>query len=199
MGAMIGSLIHSFLWFSGPTLLTAFILILGHTWKLHFHGWEHILEYNSSVFYAFWHENMLPVLFSHRGRGVGIIVSTSPDGELISRVLKILGYKVFRGDTKKRGRRVMQELIQYGKEGREIAITPDGPKGPRREAKRGTLVIAKRTRLPLFAVKIEANHCFRFSSWDRFMLPLPFSLIDITIEGPITQLDEKTLQKALST
>jgi len=194
---MIGSLIRSFLWFSGSFLLTILILILGHTWRICFKGWEKVLKYDASVFYAFWHENMLPVLFSHRGRGVGIIVSLSPDGELVARMLKILRYNVFRGDTEKRGREVLRELIQYGKGGKEIAITPDGPKGPRREVKKGVFVIAKRSRLPLFAVKIEADRCFRFSSWDRFMLPLPFSRIEITITGPIQKLDSETLKKTI--
>ncbi|MCK4571536.1 lysophospholipid acyltransferase family protein [candidate division WOR-3 bacterium] len=195
---MIGSLIHSFLWFSGPFILTILILILGHTWRISFRGWEQVLKYDNSVLYTFWHENMLPVLFSHKKRGVGIIVSLSPDGELVARILKILGYKVFRGDTEKRGRKVMKELIQYGKGNKEIAITPDGPKGPRREVKRGVFVIARRTELPLFAVKIEAGRCFRFSSWDRFMLPLPFSKIKISIRGPIEKLDSEVLKEALS-
>lgn len=194
---MIGSLIHSFLWFSGSFLLTIIILILGHTWRLHFIGWDKVLEYNTSVLYAFWHENLLPVLFSHRGRGVGIIVSMSLDGELIARVLKLLGYKVFRGDTEKRGREVIQELIKYGRDGHEIAITPDGPKGPRRAVKKGVFVIARKAQIPLLAVKIEAETCFRFSSWDRFVFPLPFSRIKISINGPVEKLDETTFKKAL--
>ncbi|MCK4420594.1 lysophospholipid acyltransferase family protein [candidate division WOR-3 bacterium] len=195
---MIGSLIHSFLWFSTPTLITILLFILGHTWRFRFHGWEQVLKYDSSVSYAFWHENMLPVLFSHRGRGVGIIVSQSPDGEIISRVLKILGFKVFRGDSEVGGRKAMLGLIKYGKKGNEIAITPDGPKGPRREVKKGVFVIVRRANLPLFAAKIEADRCFRFSSWDKLMLPLPFSRIDIFIRGPIEQLNEEVLEKALS-
>lgn len=126
------------------------------------------------------------------------MVSLSPDGELASRVLKILGYKVFRGDTEKRGRKAMMELIQYGKEGGEIAITPDGPKGPRRKIKKGVFVIARRSGLPLFAIRIKANPCFRFSSWDELMLPLPFARIDISIKGPLMKLDQETLEKALS-
>jgi len=194
---MIGSLIQSFLWFSESFFLTILILILGHTWNLHFEGWENIIKYNKSVFYAFWHENMLPVLFSHRGRGVGVIVALSYEGELVARVLKILGYRVFRGDTQKRGRIVTKELIKYGISGKEIAITPDGPKGPRREVKKGVIIIAKRANIPLFAVKIEADRCFRFSSWDRLMLPLPFSKIEISIKGPIKKLDDKILKEEL--
>lgn len=195
---MIGSLIQSFLWFSESFFLTILILIFGHTWNLHFKGWGSIIKHNKSVFYAFWHENMLPVLFSHRGRGVGIIVAISYEGELVARVLKILGYRVFRGDTQKRGRTVTKELIKYGLSGKEIAITPDGPKGPRREVKKGVIIIAKRANIPLFAVKIEADRCFRFSSWDRLMLPLPFSKIKISIKGPIKKLDGKILKEALS-
>jgi hypothetical protein len=61
---MIGSLIQSFLWFSESFFLTILILIFGHTWNLHFKGWGSIIKHNKSVFYAFWHENMLPVLLA---------------------------------------------------------------------------------------------------------------------------------------
>jgi len=190
---MIGSLVKSFLWLSEPFLATLLIRILGATWKIKFKGLSLIKKYSSQVLYVFWHENMLPPLFTHRGRKVGVIVSPSRDGELISRVLKLLGFKVFRGDTKSEGDKALIKLIKYGNKGFEIAITPDGPKGPRRRAKMGAFLIAKRTEIPILAVRVTANRTFRFSSWDRFMLPYPFS--KITIE--LNEFDKKSGKKGL--
>ncbi len=190
---MIGSLVKSFLWLSEPFLAALLIRILGATWKIKFKGLSLIKKYSSQVLYVFWHENMLPPLFTHRGRKGGVIVSPSRDGERISRVLKLLGFKVFRGDTKSQGSKALIKLIKYGNKGFEIAITPDGPKGPRRRAKMGAFLIAKRTEIPILAVRVTANRTFRFSSWDRFMLPYPFS--KITIE--LNEFDKKSGKKGL--
>ncbi len=195
---MIGSLIKSFLWLIEPFLAALLIRILGATWKIEFKGLSLIKKYSPRIFYVFWHENMLPPLFTHRGRRVGVIVSPSRDGELMSRVLKLFGFKVFRGDTKSKGSQALIKLIRYGNKGFEIAITPDGPVGPRRKAKKGVLYIARRSGLPIFAVSIEAHPCIRFSSWDKFMLPLPFAKIRISMKGPIKNPTIETLENYLS-
>ena len=195
---MIGSLIHSFLWFNGSFLIVILVHILGFTWRIHIKGIERINKLKSSVIFAFWHEYYLPAVITYRGMGVGVLVSPSQDGELSSRVLRLLGYKPFRGEVGEKGKKAIIELIDYGKKGGHIAITPDGPKGPRRKAKRGVLHIAKRSGLPIFAASIKAYPCFRFSSWDKLMLPLPFARIDIKVEGPIKELNLETLEKHLS-
>jgi lysophospholipid acyltransferase (LPLAT)-like uncharacterized protein len=195
---MIGSLIQSFLWFSEPFLVTLLVYILGLTWRIEFKGCSLLKKHNYKVLYVFWHENMLPPLFTHRGRSVGVIVSPSRDGELISRVLRLLKFKVFRGDTEKKGSRALIELIKYGRKGHEIAITPDGPKGPRRKAKKGVFLLAQKTGLPLLTVKITSARCFRFPSWDKFMLPYPFSRIEIELNKVEKNLNSDTLGKFLS-
>lgn len=130
--------------------------------------------------------------------GVGVLVSSSRDGELSGRVLKLLGYKPFRPKTGEREIKAMVNLINYGKEGNQIAVTPDGPVGPRRKAKKGVLHIAKRSGLPIFAISFEAHPCIHFSSWDRLMLPLPFAKIKIFIKGPLMNPSIETLEKNLS-
>ncbi len=195
---MIGSLIKSFLWFSEPFLATILIYILGLTWRIEFKGISLVKKHNSQVLYVFWHENILPPLFTHIGRKVGVIVSPSRDGELISRILKLLGFKVFRGDTKEKGSKALIELINYCKKGFEIAITPDGPKGPRRKAKKGVFLIIKKTNLSVLAVRITCKKAFRFSSWDRFMLPYPFAKIEIELNKLDRNTEKDTLEKLLS-
>jgi lysophospholipid acyltransferase (LPLAT)-like uncharacterized protein len=195
---MIGSPVKSFLWLSEPFLAALLIRILGATWKIKFEGLSLIKKHSSRFFYVFWHENMFPLLFTYRGRKAGVIVSPSRDGELMSRVLKLFGFKVFRGDTKSHGSRALMKLIKYGNKGFEIAITPDGPKGPRRKAKMGTFLIAKRTDIPILAIRVKADRAFRFSSWDKLMLPYPFSRITIELNEFDKKSGKKSLEKLLS-
>ncbi len=131
------------------------------------------------------------------GTGIGVLVSSSKDGELSGRVLKLLGYKPFRPKTGEREIKALVNLINYGKKGNHIAVTPDGPVGPRRKAKKGVLHIAKRSGLPIFAVSIKAHPYIRFSSWDKLMLPLPFAKIKISVKGPIKNPTIETLEKHL--
>jgi lysophospholipid acyltransferase (LPLAT)-like uncharacterized protein len=195
---MIGPLIRYFLWFSEPLLIALLVYIFGLTWRIEFIGIPLLKKYNFKVLYVFWHENMLPPLFTHRGRMAGVIVSPSRDGELMSRVLKLLKFKVFRGDTEKKGSRALIELIKYGRKGHEIAITPDGPKGPRRKAKKGVFLAARKTGLPLLAVRVNSRKSFRFSSWDKFLLPYPFSKIEIELNELEKNSTIENLEKLLS-
>ena len=195
---MIGSLKKSFIWFLEPFLISLLVRILGSSWRIEFKGISLVKKYNFKVLYVFWHENMLPPLFTHRHRNVGVIVSPSRDGELMSRVLKLLGFKVFRGDSKEKGSKALIELINYGKKGFEIAITPDGPKGPRRKAKKGVFLITKKTNFPVLAARITCKKCFRFSSWDKFMLPYPFSKIEIELNEFEWNSEKNSLEKLLN-
>jgi lysophospholipid acyltransferase (LPLAT)-like uncharacterized protein len=195
---MIESLIKSFLWFSEPFLIALLVRILGFSWRIEFQGVSLLKRYNFKVLYVFWHEYYLPAVYSNMGTGVGVLVSSSRDGELSGRVLKLLGYKPFKVKKGEREIKAMVDLINYGKKGNHIAVTPDGPVGPRRKAKKGVLHIAKRSRLPIFAVSIEAHPHFRFSSWDKLMLPLPFAKIQISVKGPIKNPTIETLEKHLS-
>ena len=155
-------------------------------------------KYNFKVLYVLWHEYLLSAVYSNMGTGIGVLVSSSRDGELAGRALKLLGYKPFRVKKGEKEVKAMFDLINYGKKGNHIAVTPDGPVGPRRKAKKGVLYIARRTGLPIFAVSIKAHPCIRLSSWDRFMLPLPFAKIRISIKGPVKNPTIETLENNLS-
>lgn len=189
---------QSFLWFSVPFLIAILINVLGFTWRIRFEGWDKVLNEENGILYSFWHENLLPVLYTHRFRKVGVVVSPSRDGEIVARVLKIMGYRIFRGDTESGGKRAVIQLIKYGNHGNEIAITPDGPKGPRRKVKKGIIEIGRIGNFPIYAASIKAGNCFRFSSWDRFMLPLPFSKVLIKISGPLNRVDPEELENKMT-
>jgi lysophospholipid acyltransferase (LPLAT)-like uncharacterized protein len=195
---MIESPIKSFLWFVEPFLIAFTIRVLGLTWRIKFKGIQRLKYYNFKVLYVFWHEYYIPAVYSNMGSAVGVLVSSSRDGQLSGRVLKILGYKPFRPKSGEKEIKALIKLINYGKMGNHIAVTPDGPAGPRRKAKKGVLHIAKRTELPIFAVSIKAHPVIRFSSWDKLMFPLPFAKIEISMRGPIKNPNIPSLEQHLS-
>jgi lysophospholipid acyltransferase (LPLAT)-like uncharacterized protein len=195
---MIGSPKKSFLSFIEPFLIALIIRVLGLTWRIKFNGIKRLKPYNFKVLYVFWHEYYIPAVYSNMGSAAGVLVSSSRDGRLSGRVLKILGYKPFRPKSGEKEIKALINFINYGKKGNHIAVTPDGPAGPRRKVKKGVLHIAKRTGLPIFAVSIRAYPVIRFSSWDKLMLPLPFAKIEISMKGPIKNPGIETLEVHLS-
>ncbi|MDA3813164.1 MAG: lysophospholipid acyltransferase family protein [Candidatus Cloacimonetes bacterium] len=136
------------------------------------------------VIYAFWHRNMLPLLFLHRNQNVVILISSSKDGEIIAGPAKLLGYQTARGSSSKKGSSATRKLIKLAKEN-SIGITPDGPKGPSEIIKDGVTFLSYFTKLPIVPIAVDVNKETVFKSWDRFRLPHFFSKINVTYGDPI--------------
>ena len=128
-----------------------------------------------SGIYAFWHSHQLSIAWHCRRTGALILISPSRDGEYIARVAASLGYEPVRGSSSRRGAAGMKELIRLGAEGRTVAITPDGPRGPRHCVELGGLVIAQKTGYPIIPVAMGLSSFWELPSWDRFRVPKPFS------------------------
>ncbi|MFO0908837.1 MAG: lysophospholipid acyltransferase family protein [Isosphaeraceae bacterium] len=121
--------------------------------------------------YAFWHEALLaPVRYRARVR---VLISKHADGELIARAAQALGFGVVRGSTTRGGGEALVELWHCSNAA-HLIFTPDGPRGPRRTVQPGMLMLASRSGLPIVPVGVAYTRCWRFKSWDRFALPLPF-------------------------
>jgi hypothetical protein len=125
------------------------------------------------VIYSIWHETLLPTPFTHRGLGLVVMVSRHRDGEIITRVLERSGFAAARGSSTRGGSTALREMIAAAGEGRSLAITPDGPRGPRRRVQPGVIEIARRSGLPIVPGTIETRPAHRFRSWDRMALPWP--------------------------
>jgi len=125
------------------------------------------------VVYALWHEHLLPLAYLHRGQGAAALVSRHRDGEILARVLGRLGYETARGSTTRGGPSGFRELVRAGRSGRALAVTPDGPLGPRRRADRGAARAAAAAGLDLVPVAAAARPAWRLSTWDRFLVPAP--------------------------
>jgi lysophospholipid acyltransferase (LPLAT)-like uncharacterized protein len=132
--------------------------------------------------YAFWHETIL-VPAALRAK-IHVLISQHADGELIAQVCRHLGLGVVRGSSTRGGAGALLGLLRCSKVG-HLAVTPDGPKGPRRHLKQGIIFLASCTGLPILPVGIGFTRAWRFRSWDRFALPQPWSTALCVTAPPI--------------
>jgi lysophospholipid acyltransferase (LPLAT)-like uncharacterized protein len=138
-----------------------------------------------SCLYAFWHEAlMLPAhVFGRPDIKCHVLISRHADGQLIAETAQRLGYKTIRGSSSRGGIEAMREIMRT--EDSHVAITPDGPRGPRRVVQPGIVFLASRTGLPMIAVGVGYDRPWRAKSWDRFALPKPFHRAVYSFRGPI--------------
>lgn len=168
------------------------ILALGSTWRIRHVGAEHVERARfgeGPVLYAFPHGALLPLSFTHRDRNVRILVSESRDGEIITRITRKLGFDAVRGSSSRGGERAVIRMCALAREGLDLAITPDGPRGPRGSVGRGVLLVAARAGLPIVPVGVAARAAWRARSWDRFLVPLPFALVWV-VYGPALRIPD---------
>jgi len=153
---------------------------------------EDILKRGHIPIYASWHQRFFPgiTLFANR-KPISIMISQSKDGELIARIVNVLGWYPVRGSSSKGGRQALRELKKLVHEGYKVAHIVDGPTGPLGVVKAGLLLIAQATGMPIVPVITSAEKKWVFSSWDRFMVPKPFSRVIIRF------LDEIRIPKEL--
>jgi lysophospholipid acyltransferase (LPLAT)-like uncharacterized protein len=130
---------------------------------------------SGNVIYAFWHGHLLPLSYLHRDEGINVLVSTHQDGEYITRVIQGLGFETSRGSSTRGGTAALRDLIATASRGVDIAITPDGPRGPRECCQPGIVFLARKLGLPVVPVSVCFRPSIRLKSWDRFMIPLPFA------------------------
>ncbi len=138
---------------------------------------------------AFWHGRMfvLPFVFERYAKKVSILISRHRDGEFVAKLVERLGFKTVRGSTGKGkgGERAFLEMVKVISKGEVVAITPDGPKGPAEKVKKGIVKLSMKTGVPIYPISFSAKPCYRFNSWDKFMLPLPFSKCVVKVGKPL--------------
>ena len=127
------------------------------------------------IIFAFWHGRLLMMPFAYPGKPVATLISQHRDGEYISRIAVVFGSRVIRGSATRGGVRAFKQMILALKEGLDLVITPDGPRGPRAKVKSGVIELAKLTGAPIVPVTFSAARRRSLKSWDAFLLPLPFS------------------------
>lgn len=132
---------------------------------------------NGALIYIFWHNRMLMLSYTHRGRGIQVLRSGSRDGQLIAAVNRRLGYGMPAGSGSRGGAAGLRRLLQAARSGLDTALTVDGPRGPRGHLHLGALELAMLSGCPLVPVAVSARRRFAFASWDRTLLPWPGSRV----------------------
>jgi len=168
-----------------PPVVWALFSVIGRTWRFEViaeEGVEPCREGEKSGNYicCFWHQCTLPCTVYFRASHAVILISQSFDGELITRVLQRFGYHAVRGSSTRGGREGLLGLKQTLDRGGTAIFTADGPLGPIYRTKMGPVKLAQLSGKPLGAFHLEPKHAWRFNSWDRFMIPLPFTRIVVS-------------------
>ncbi len=188
-------------------LIVLLVRILGRTIR-----WRKRYEFSKDrgKIYALWHGHALALTLFGMDRGIYTIASRSEDGEIAARIAEGLGYRVVRGSTEegrvdKGGRRSAIQLIRALREGHNVAITVDGPKGPAYKVQKGVIFLAQKTGAPIVPAAVRLERYKALKTWDRLMVPLPFTRAEALIGEEIIvreedDLEEKRLEleKALS-
>lgn len=144
---------------------------------------------------AIWHSRILAFSYLYKGTNLAILVSRSDDGEIIARILGSQGFDPVRGSTSRGGVRALATLIRRLRRNQPAVIVPDGPRGPRYRVQPGVITLAKKARVPIFPMTYSAANGKIFGSWDRFLLPRPFTRCRVIYGEPIyvpENADQKT-------
>lgn len=147
--------------------------------------------------YLLWHEMLLAPTYTHARQGVAALVSNHADGELITQIVRMLGGRAVRGSTSKRGLSAMRDMMRQGRV-LHVAITPDGPRGPRRVMQPGAIYLASRAGMPLIPCGFAFRDCWRHRSWDRMAFPKPGTVATVVAGRPIDvppELDKPGLER----
>jgi lysophospholipid acyltransferase (LPLAT)-like uncharacterized protein len=131
--------------------------------------------------WVFWHRCVIPALYWFRGKRIAVMTSSSFDGEYIARVIEKFGYQAVRGSSTRGGVRALLGMHTVIEDGRAAAFTIDGPRGPAYIAKPGPVLLARNTQTPIVAFHAAVERAWELNSWDRFLIPKPFSRVYLRI------------------
>ncbi|MCX6075603.1 MAG: lysophospholipid acyltransferase family protein [Campylobacterales bacterium] len=170
-----------------PLLGSLLIRFIYFTNKKVFHTPKSIAE--EPTIFACWHGELLMLshLYSHYRKipHAKALISSHFDGSLVSKTIKHFGLDTIEGSTNRNAARALIQAIKALKDGYDIGITPDGPKGPRHEVADGIVVMAQKTKAKIFLVEIKATKYWKLSSWDEFVIPKPFGTLHFFSNGLI--------------
>lgn len=163
------------------------VAALGTTLRFVRFGEENFLRFRRRgrpVVFTFWHSRIVPLAHLHRQQGVVVLVSQHRDGEYIARVVARQGFGLARGSSTRGGSQGLRELIRALRKGRDVAVTPDGPRGPERVFKPGALSAAQAAQAPIIPISVSASRAWWIDSWDHFMIPKPFARLHVRYGAP---------------
>ncbi len=198
-----------------PVVGAVLVRLVGVTWRVRIVGIgdvEALWRERRALIYVVWHGRILLVPWLNarlrRGRGARaplVLASRSRDGEIAARYVEHFGLSVVRGSSSRGGGAALRALVRAIRDGVDVAIVPDGPRGPREQLQPGVATLAALTGAPVVPLAVGARPARRLRSWDRFLVPLPFARCVLAF-GPPVRIEpgadrehaDKELQQALA-
>ena len=184
-----------------PRLAALLILAIGSTLRF-----EHVVEEGAQVqqpgsqgIWCFWHQCTFAAGWQFRHFAPHVLISRSFDGELIAQTLLRIGYRTVRGSSSRGAVAGLLSLRDLAAAGELVVFTADGPRGPIYQAKSGPVKLAQLTGLPIGSFHLEPARAWTLGSWDRFLIPKPFSRVVVAWSRPVTAPGPKATPQELET
>ena len=147
----------------------------------------------------FWHEHILGPLYARGNTGITMLLSKNDDTRIVAEVGSLFGFGFVRGSSSRGGASAMRSMIERSHDPKTsaFAVVPDGPRGPYRKLSPGAILLASKLRWPILLLAFGYDRPWRMNSWDRFVIPRPFSRGRVILSAPVfipTNLDKETLE-----
>lgn len=162
--------------------------LLGRTWNFSMTGrsdLDPLHDAGKGRIYCFWHSQLLSLSYLFRNTGKTAVVSESSDGRKAAAVAERWGHTIILGSSTRGGVAALRRCVRTLQQGKNIVITPDGPRGPRESAKTGVAQIALLSGASVIPVAALPSSAWQLKSWDRFSIPKPFAYIDVRFRNPV--------------
>ena len=168
-----------------PRVVWVLLWMVSHTWRFEVIAEEGVTpilfgQKSPPEIFCFWHQCVLPCTVYFRHSRAVILISKSFDGELITRILKLFGFDAVRGSSSRGAREGLLGLAHIIETGRTAIFTADGPLGPIYQTKMGPIKLAQMTGAPIGAFHLQPEHAWVIRSWDKFLVPKPFTRICVS-------------------
>jgi lysophospholipid acyltransferase (LPLAT)-like uncharacterized protein len=171
--------------------------LLGKTWRFRVKTSEFSnpsVENGTARIFCFWHSHLLPIAYLFRCTGKTAVISQSKDGKRAAAVAKLWKHEVVFGSSSHGGAYALRQCLRILNSQKSIAVTPDGPRGPREKVKPGVSQLALISKAPAITISALPARAWYLNSWDRFMIPKPFTKIDIVVGEPLRS-DGKSIEE----
>ncbi|HEY3934701.1 MAG TPA: lysophospholipid acyltransferase family protein [Gemmatimonadales bacterium] len=162
---------------------------LVRSWRFRVHRpdrWKDLVATGRPFIFLLWHEALLPLLWRHRMQQIAIVVSEAREGRYLADYARRIGYHLVPGSSTRGGMRALLGAIRALDDGCTVAITPDGPRGPRRDVKPGVVRAAQRAGAKILPLHAVSDSAWSMGSWDRMLVPKPFAQIDVAYGEPFS-------------
>lgn len=180
-----------------PFFLQLIVRFIYLTSKKRFH--YSAIDDSETLIIAMWHGDLLMQPLNYRAfrknGNVKVIVSEHKDGVIIRKVCNYLGVYDIQGSSSKGGIRALRNALKEIKKGTDVAITPDGPRGPRFSIADGIVAISQKTKTRIVALNSQPETYWQLNSWDKFVVPKPFGTIDFYVSEPFS-IEELSMDEA---